>query len=526
MAHFNVTHHAVFNVDIQYEIFGHLKPRRDARIRGARQQKRKLNALVNLARACMSFRDCALDRLWEDRENFHAILALIPLSPDLTEEDACFQRVRFYAMRVRRMRLSECSLTLGNDARERLKSLHRIFGDKPLFPRLDRLMLIDCLPSIIDASLLLSPTLHTVSFVGSPSHLLNERDSTLKLADSQHQLSVFQLLARRVPDLHELDWAIKVSDLVERKALYAASERGMFDRESDSIGHSEDWLVRHVKNWSKKPTWAAYFCFISLLTDITPFDPISNSFQHLRSLQVSGCISTVSTILNTIHSTRLNGLTIVVTIPTPDELLAVAKLKDSLTSIVQRAGSFITEFTIVLTMDDPSPRARIHTIPISEILQPLMQTAQLQKLTANLQRYPVKLTNLDLYKFATSWPDLKSITVLQSLNLPEDYFPTPHSLIEIASRCPVLESITLSQTLRSVPSLHEVPSISHGLRYLRLHGDFNEPFCQCTQLLIAIVHRLFPLLRAQAVHRVVYGTKGMKDLMDEVQSRQSGTGNH
>lgn len=160
---------------------------------------------------------------------------------------------------------------------------------------------------------------------------------------------------------------------------------------------------------------------------------------------------------------------------------------------VGRGGSFLKYFRLAL--ERPSPKSiedRALLCPsLFGMIEPLTQAHCIETFYVSFH-VSAWLTDSDMTSLAASWPNLKDIRIEPVGNT----CPTFGALVELASRCPLLQYASLRLSFDSLPRLEKVPSMKHGLEGLEFSvadtGVDDSP--EHSKQIAIMLRRLFPVL--------------------------------
>ncbi|CAL1710648.1 unnamed protein product [Somion occarium] len=427
------------NVDLLYEIFGRFYLK---------------TPLVPPSRLCRTFRDPALDILWNQQDNLSATLALLPQA-GLSISDAELTRFETYTKRVRYLRLDDLPEP------SVLNMVARLRNGQPLFPSLRTLEMYEIWPlTPTEGALLFCSTLRDIRLWG------RQLQPSLRcgpLTPRQQIDLCLQLLSTRSPDLRALSLEyhyipasrhISALDPVlmlrNFQDITPTIKRDPFSREMPSVWLQKLSVLEHLDRLalSEGP----------FVMHNTPcFLP--NAFSALRHLRVAGQSKTWSQFFSRIFPLCLIDISFLDTqfwLTEEDQhdiyqcMEAIARHR-----MLERVKVTNSSFS---HHDNPD-----NAIPMWMIVKPLLALHQLRELTIISNKY-VTLTDDEVSCMATAWPGLESLDLYQ--NRWVSLCPTVTSLMGLASHCPQLKDLRLVVDFANLPNVQAVRCMSHRLEFL------------------------------------------------------------
>lgn len=213
-------------------------------------------------------------------------------------------------------------------------------------------------------------------------------------------------------------------------------------------------------------------------------------FHNLQYLTLEGSIQLLSAIFKSLRRDMLITVSIYVDIPRPELTGAAYRLKDCIETLVSRTERSLRHIHIFPAMSGAGL-----TLPVDmsfmAMIQPLTRIRQLLIFTTTLIRCAV--TDEDIVTLAKSWPELQILRIKQTPLQTGETCLSIRSLVELATRCPLLRELSLRVPFKHIPPPDSILTLNHNLAELYLEDPEFDDQHQIKQI-AQLVHRLFPRL--------------------------------
>ncbi|KAI1783203.1 hypothetical protein LXA43DRAFT_357137 [Ganoderma leucocontextum] len=447
--------------------------------------------LLSLALSCHALLDPSVDKLWNNLDDIHPLLKLLPnyqrrdsihhLTGEITPE--AWSRLQTYASRVRSISLfQDASL----DPSVWPTILEQCQGTV-LFPNLRKLSM-----SMWHATQASFSPLHCLA---SPSlcHLFLSVDT-----DQGTDKTIIATIAGRTleevsitsPGLVRLSFFPFMN--IGREHLMCLSRfTKMVQLDlSDHATLDEDLLLllSNLENLTRMR-------IPILFRDPTESLDLKNGFQKLTKLDLRCRPTHLARFMLASPMSRLNDVCLRLGSHLADDF------HTSLPSICRHIGPHtLTRFRAELDDFRRPPRF------LMDLLEPVLPFVNLEELEFFFEEH-LPLRNEDLERFSHAWPKLRALILIQgetTLSNPDRVpgsveRPTLHGLVELARQCPQLDRLCIPDLDASrLPQADSVPLMGHGPLDLCVQNLVGAGVDE-TQLRVAVVlDRLFPCLKLES----------------------------
>lgn len=485
-------HQALLIYDIFVIILSH--------IGGSDQFSRKstqLKALARLARCCRLFTDPALDELWKRQISLFPLFRVIPsfqetggsYSFDRPIGDQDWERFKYYAKRIQTLVYQQHS-RIHPSAYSRLRER---LGYSSMFPSLRNLQWRQAAHVDDLSPMLFSPSLRSIAISLAQSDAgVFEDVCDPEICENHSVKSFLDMVLAHSPGVERLifdgpcpsSWAVCIQGLTSLQHLTLG---GLID-------------VSHVIGLSNFPLLAGL--------SVTVGGEITcgkwTGFSSLQSLVVSGDVSAVACVLESVESRLLRSVTITSMSPyLPSDCSTCMDLlsRPHFQPCLQRV-----HLRLALTTNNGD------TPPLMDVIRPLLEVNLLRDVSFDFND-PVYCDDSDMTAMASAWPHLRRLHIWHRSPGRESYSPTVESLYSFASRCLELRDLSITMNAQSVSSLGNIKIPPHLLQALRFLGDVRIQDVEATA---SFIRQLFPHLR---LFQANAWDTGMSDMWSDVAAR-------
>ncbi|KAI1784515.1 hypothetical protein LXA43DRAFT_146924 [Ganoderma leucocontextum] len=484
--------------DTFHEILNHLEPTDtddnddyDGKIFvAARRAFRR--TLLSLALSCHALLDPSLDKLWNNLDDIHPLLKLLPnyqrrnsihhLTGEITPE--AWSRLQTYARRVR-------GITLGQEASIDALVWPTILNQCQgtlLFPNLQTLsmrMWNATHASFTPIHALASPSLRYLS-------LSVDTEGADKASIATITGAMLQEFSMKSPGLIRLSFFPYMT--IGPEHLMCLSRFTHMERLNISdYSTIDEGVLLTLTNLGNLTHLQASV----LLRDSTESAllGLKDGFQNLTKLELCCQPAHLTRFMLASPMPRLKDLCLQLASHSADGF------ETSLASICRHLRPpTLTRFRAELDNFRRPPRFLIN------LLEPLLPFVNLEELEFFFEEH-LPLRNEDLERFSHAWPKLRALILIQgetTLSTPNRMpgsveRPTLHGLVELARRCPQLDRLCIPDLDASrPPQADSVPLMGHGPLDLCIQNLVGAGVDE-TQLRVAVVlDRLFPCLKLES----------------------------